>query len=428
MEAPLGLLKEQTGLFVGPADSSSLFNSSLQGAALLQESRNTSGLPGDNFNVLSADKAETLSIPPNLIEPTTGSQNYLAKNQSNAAPTFSFYLCKMYTSGSTCAHGSHCDFIHSRHVLADALHCSGRVKSIQVHWSTPIDSMADAVYERHEPGFVFHINQSDYSGNSSQASSNLPDRRRLASEHVYKTKGSEKAMLHDSSMMLRLCKHYEREKCARGRMCRFVHRVHLSTPAPAFLSPSIPTITPTTSAPFSCNQTVDRRTMSLCQSPTNTQLRLSPSVNYLTNVPQAQPRRNNDLSFDAGGVPRSTGEAFMARPIMLPAHSSPPPPLQPTLRLQQLQKPHLQPQSSILRRPTGYSFTPVCTSQQPPYMGTSTAQMSATALQISAPYYDESQRHGTQQQSMTSKPQQQSVVPPSPAPDYILSQVLFTVM
>ncbi|RNF12100.1 hypothetical protein TraAM80_00521 [Trypanosoma rangeli] len=439
MEAPPSLFEERAGLFVGPADSSSSFTPSRQGAALLQErkggvwrlqeSRNTSGLPGDNFNVLSADKAETLSIPANLIEPTTGSQNYLAKNQSNAAPTFSFYLCKMYTSGSTCARGSHCDFIHSRHVLADVSHCSGRVKSIQVHWSTPIDSMAEAVYERHEPGFVFHINQSNFFGNTSQTSSNPPDRRRLASEHVYKTKGSESAMLHGSGMMLRLCKHYEREKCARGRMCRFVHRVHLSTPAPATLSPSMPAIVPTISAPFSCNQTVDRRTMSVCQSPTNTQLRLSPNVNCLKTVPQVHPRHNIDLSFDASGVSRASGEVFMAPSIMLPAHSPSPSPLQPTLHPQQLQNPLPQLHSSILRHPTGYSFTPVYTPQQSPYMSTPTGQMSATALQISASYYDESQRYGRLQQNMTSKLQQQSsVLPPSPAPDYVLSQVLFTLM
>ncbi|RNF27554.1 uncharacterized protein Tco025E_00204 [Trypanosoma conorhini] len=438
MEAPSRFFEGRADVFVETAESSNSPASSRQDVAPPREgkyegggpqrSRNTSGLPGDYFNVLSADKAETLSIPPDLIEPTAGSRSYLAKNQSSGAPTFSFYLCKLYTSGSTCAHGSFCDFIHSRHVLSDASHRSGRVKAFQVHWSTPIPSLAEAVYERHEPGFVFHINQNNFSGSSSQASSNnAPDRRRLASEYVYKTKGSEEAMLHGSSRLLRLCKHYEREKCARGRLCRFVHRVHLSSSAPAPLSPPMPLTAPTITAPLSYNQAAElSTTINLSQSPANTRPRFSQGVDRLTtNVLQAHPRREGGISFDARGVPRASGGVFLAPSTMLTAHPSSPA-QQTRLHPQQAQK--QQPQPPILPHPTGYHFTPVYTSQQSPYMRTSATQLSATPLQFSTSYCDHSQQHGTQQQNMTPELQQPSVLPLSPAPDYLLSQVLFTLM
>ncbi|EKF33411.1 hypothetical protein MOQ_002723, partial [Trypanosoma cruzi marinkellei] len=396
------------------------------------ESRNTSGLPGDYFNVLSADKAETLSIPPEMIEPTAGSRRYLAKNQGKGAPTFAFYLCKMYTSNSTCAHGSFCDFIHSRHVLTSAPHRGGPVKAIQVHWSTPIHSMSEALYERHEPGSVFHINQSNFTGNSSQFNGDTPARLRLASDSVYKTRGSEEALLHGATRLLRLCKHYEREKCGRGRMCHFIHRVHLKPSMQSSIPPSLSsTVTNATTmtAPVSYNQAADLNVINLRPSHAGTQTRFLPSANCSTNTMHGYARQANGLSFDNRGVPHATGGVIMSPPSLLPSQASSPT-QPPHLHLQQApkQQQQQQQQPQIMTQQAGYQFSPMYTSQQTPYMSNTTAQISATPFQSSNSFYEQIHHRGTQHQNSASESQQQSVLPVNSMTDYLVPQVLFTLM
>ncbi|EKG03614.1 hypothetical protein TCSYLVIO_005337 [Trypanosoma cruzi] len=443
MEASVSLFEGDADMYAEKLASSNSSTSNRNNAtiaAVLQEgknegvrrpeSRNTSGLPGDHFNVLSADKAETLSIPPELIEPTAGSRRYLAKNQGKGAPTFAFYLCKMYTSNSTCAHGSFCDFIHSRHVLTNAPHRGGPVKAIQVHWSTPIHSMAEALYERHEPGSVFYINQSNFSGTSSQFTGDAPARLRLASDYVYKTRGSEEALLHGSTRLLRLCKHYEREKCGRGRICHFIHRVYLKPSTQSSMPPSLSsteTTATTMTAPFTYNQTADLNVINLRPSHTGTQPRFLPSANCSTNSMHGYTRQATGFPFDARGVPHATGGVIMSPPSML-SSQAPSPAQPPHLHLQQAQKQQQQQHPPIMTQQAGYPFSSVYTSQQTPYMSSTTVQISATQFQSSNSFYEQLHHRGTQHQNSTSGSQQQSALPVNSVTDYLLPQVLFTLM
>nr|CCC96135.1 unnamed protein product [Trypanosoma congolense IL3000] len=136
------------------------------------------------FNVLSADKSKALSIPAELIEPTIGSKNYVSRNRSTKVPSYALYLCKSFSTSGNCAHGSRCDFIHSRHDLVETCGSNSRVSVIQVHWSTPVCSLEDALYEGHEPGFIFHINPGPQWGGG-----NYEPPGSCSREYVYRPKG-----------------------------------------------------------------------------------------------------------------------------------------------------------------------------------------------------------------------------------------------
>ncbi|KAH8605033.1 hypothetical protein ERJ75_001652900 [Trypanosoma vivax] len=206
-----------------------------------RSSRSNSGQPqerrfdmesaGTYFNVLSADKSKALSIPSELIEPTVGSKNYLSRNRSTKIPSFALYLCKSYSNSRSCTHGNQCDFIHSRHNFVESRSENLKVSEVTVHWSLPVSSVSEAMYERHEPGFLFTINQG-HNRNVMQFPNSTPNTIQVPSEHVYKTKGSEEAQQSDVVKVLRFCKHYEREKCGRGVMCNFIHRVHFVSRSP----------------------------------------------------------------------------------------------------------------------------------------------------------------------------------------------------
>lgn len=273
-----------------------------------------------DFSVLSADKKTALVIPQHLIEVTAGSQRYIARTQSNNAPAFTFCLCNKFTKDSVCAHGLLCDFIHSRHVLDEAPSCQKQVKINEVHWSRPVHSVSEAPYERLKPGVVIYIGPADMSGSASHTSSNTTNPQRLASENVYRTKGSENALHHGPNKLFRLCKHYEREKCALGEKCKFIHRVHLasistssqssSTPAASILGPASP----------DCNQVCGTNVSSFSQP------RVDPQPLFLTCLPgspQLLSQQLNVNAFAAEGVPRANDGAIG------PSLSSPQPCQQP---------------------------------------------------------------------------------------------------
>ncbi|ORC87450.1 uncharacterized protein TM35_000222490 [Trypanosoma theileri] len=389
--------------------SSSIINSSSNSSSRRMGESAGSGLLDTHFNVLSADKSETLSIPPELIEPTAGSRNYVAKNHNTSAPTFSFYLCKMYTSNSTCTHGALCDFIHSRHMLTEAPLDERRVKVIRVHWSTPVPSLQEALYERHEPGFVFHINNSNSNNNSNHNNNNNSNNstvnipRRLASEHVYKTKGSEDAQRSGSMKLLRLCKHYEREKCARGRMCNFIHRVHL-TPSQSSLH---------TAAARNAHR---GHTAGVPHTMTGT-------------FTQSQ-QRPAVISF-----PNPNGNRLIIPPpsFQLPQQQQQ---QQPQSHHQQQSQQQQQQQSSpMFAQPRGYSFGPIYTSQQTSYVnnpsaaGSSTSSLPSLPMQSRTTYYpSHQQRQHDPQQHVISDVQRQSMLSISTPPDCFLSPLLFTFM
>ncbi|KEG12452.1 hypothetical protein DQ04_01701030 [Trypanosoma grayi] len=409
-----------TVLQEGKSSSSSINNNGRP------ESRSASGLPDNYFNVLSADKSETLSIPPDLIEPTAGSANYLVKNQNNSAPTFAFYLCKMYTSGSTCAHGALCDFIHSRHVLADPPGLNTRVKVIRVHWSFPVSSLAEAPYERHEPGAVFYINQGSSGDKTLYTSHNTPNPRRLPSEYVYKTKGSEEALLNGSAKLLRLCKHYEREKCARGSACNFIHRVRLMSmpraPAPPPLQPQL------------TNQATGFNIINSCQGPGGVQRPYSTGIPCMTGELTAPTQSAGVMTFGACGT-QPTNRGFIITP-----------PLQQQQQPQQQQRLHQQPQQ-LFAQTRGFSFTPVYTSQQTSYTASPQDSISAVPFQGPASFYTQHHHHHQHHQPQLQQQQQQqqsrlqdvsqnptpelahqSIISIPSTPDSLLSQLLFTFM
>jgi hypothetical protein len=192
-----------------------------------------SGLAEENFNVLTPDKRMMLSIPAEYIQTTLGSRNYRHRNRDKLL--FSFCLCKTFCSGATCHHGADCDFIHCHpeklRLVQNAAESNGAnadpvsVHSFQVHWSTPVNSLAEATYPRLPSGYVVHLKGGEgVSGNTPQA---------LPSEMVYATVGGQEALRLPSSVPLRICKHYEREKCARGALCHFIHPVVLNKTAGA---------------------------------------------------------------------------------------------------------------------------------------------------------------------------------------------------
>ncbi|CAM43174.2 hypothetical protein LBRM_32_3800 [Leishmania braziliensis MHOM/BR/75/M2904] len=191
-----------------------------------------SGLATENFNVLTPDKHMMLSIPAEYIQTTLGSRNYLHRNHDKLV--FSSCLCKMFCSGATCCHGSECDFIHCRpddlSLVPDAAlpkdtegHGTAVVHSFQVHWSTPVASLLEAAYPRLPSGYVVYVKGEGNArgGTSHNATQALP------SEMVYATVGGQEALRLPSSSPLRICKHFEREKCARGALCHFIHPVVL---------------------------------------------------------------------------------------------------------------------------------------------------------------------------------------------------------
>ncbi|KPA84996.1 hypothetical protein ABB37_01429 [Leptomonas pyrrhocoris] len=187
-----------------------------------------SGLAEENFNVLTPDKRMMLSIPAEYIQTTLGSRNYRRRNREKLL--FSFCLCKTFCSGATCHHGSECDFIHcdpeKLRLVQSAAESKGRkadptsVHSFQVHWSTPVYSLTEAVYPRLPGGSVVYVKRGGQGtgANSPQG---------LSSEMVYATVGGQEALRLRSTAPLRVCKHYEREKCARGPLCHFIHPVVL---------------------------------------------------------------------------------------------------------------------------------------------------------------------------------------------------------
>lgn len=199
-----------------------------------------SGLAEENFNVLTPDKRMMLSIPAEYIQTTLGSRNYRHRNRDKLL--FSFCLCKTFCSGATCHHGADCDFIHcdpeKLRLVQSAAESKGKkadptsVHSFQVHWSTPVNSLADAVYPCLPSGYVVYVKGGEgASGNAPQA---------LPSEMVYATVGGQEALRLPSTAPLRVCKHYEREKCARGALCHFIHPVVLNKTAAALPPRSTP--------------------------------------------------------------------------------------------------------------------------------------------------------------------------------------------
>lgn len=228
----------------------------------------SSGLSEKNFNVLTPDKKMMLSIPSEYVIPTAGSRNY--RNRNRTKLLFSFCLCKTFASGSTCYHGSDCDFIHcdpeqlmklskqSTNALStaaaaaavgsggakgDPATSSGEVnaeavQSFQVHWSTPVTCIEQAPYARLRPGHVVYVRGGSghpssgghHGGDRGAASDRSP--QALPSDMVYETVGGREALRLTSSVPLRVCKHYEREKCARGALCHFIHPVAVAPKPP----------------------------------------------------------------------------------------------------------------------------------------------------------------------------------------------------
>ncbi|KPI85874.1 hypothetical protein ABL78_5055 [Leptomonas seymouri] len=189
-----------------------------------------SGLAAENFNVLTPNKRIMLSIPAEYIQPTAGSRNYRGRSLDK----FLFFcLCKAYCSGATCHYGADCDFIHCdpEKLLhaRDAAELKGKkadpaaVHSFQVHWSTPVNSLAEAAYPRLPSGYVVYVKGGDGAGSRTPLA--------LPSETVYATVGGQGALRLSSTAPLRICKHYEREKCACGALCHFIHPVVLSKSA-----------------------------------------------------------------------------------------------------------------------------------------------------------------------------------------------------
>ena len=180
-----------------------------------------SGLAEENFNVLTPDKRMMLSIPAAYVHTTLGSRNYRYRNRDKLL--FSFCLCKTFCSGATCHHGTDCDFIHcdpeKLRLVQSAAESKGKkadstvVHSFEVHWSTPVNSLAEATYPCLPSGHVVHVKGGEGAGsNATQA---------LPSEMVYATVGGREALRLPSTATLRICKHYEREKCARGALCPY---------------------------------------------------------------------------------------------------------------------------------------------------------------------------------------------------------------
>ncbi|CAD2215983.1 hypothetical protein ADEAN_000344100 [Angomonas deanei] len=241
-----------------------------------------SGLQEDYYYIFSPTKSTMFSIPPAAIVPTEGSIHYRAKNKDKHV--FSFCLCRNYSAGLSCQHGERCDFIHCpKEVLAsladnnnntnvgvisppcqrqsvfhnpnfesETSNHNGKenLKSFQVHWSTPIASVEKCIYERLPAGYPIVVRGTHNNNNNNNTNTNgliHPFNEVYPSELLYKTVGGEEAIRmirehnqnqnnhHHPSYKnkettitpLQLCKHYMREKCARGPLCHFVHPIIL---------------------------------------------------------------------------------------------------------------------------------------------------------------------------------------------------------
>ncbi|RHW68511.1 Zinc finger protein [Trypanosoma brucei equiperdum] len=429
---------------------------------------NESGQHDRRFHVLSADKNKALCIPSEFIETTSGSKNYLSRNRGTKEPSYALYLCKSFSTNASCAHGDRCDFIHSRHTFAEPRDGDLPVTVNLVHWSTPVALLEEAPYERHEPGSVFYIN----AGHSLRGGAANPVQ--VPSEQVYRTKGSEEAQHSDSTKYLRFCKHYERERCGRGSLCNFIHRVHLNTRSPQMPSQghSMRSQRQQYNSAYrggyggggGQGHLHPQQLQQMHRSHPHPHGGLSGHSQHMGGHPY-QSRGGYRQQHQQAGSPHGGSSGYMTN--NLPLHQQhaagpvsfgscgpmqqgrgplvvPPGPSYKhhhnSFQQQQQQQqthhhhhhhhhhpPHLQQQQSrVLNASQGYSFEPVYTSRPTSYTNNSPAEMPAMPLSPSSPYFTQRQQHPEASQLPGPEVSRQPVNQRSSASDYVISPLLLT--